>query len=411
LTKREFDPFAASPVASMLARVSTGRLVILLPLILALLFAATLLEHTTGGLRDVQPLADLRLALNSGGGQSAPRFPLTRDFLTLWLMVAEVATVLIVHRQWILMAECVGSLESSGAIVALNRPVPSRWLRLGERLFPVEEGSQDLDGLETVMRHARSSLAVMRAKRGWVLAGLALVGSAVVILGENPQILSAVAPPGLDAKRDSAWLHNAYSSWWAGLSHPVGALVYFLLIAFGIYLVLIQNAIGLCCSYFVLTLTKVAKLEADWLNRDGHYGWRPIALIFRTVYWSLLLHGVTLALVVIVLGPSHVLLIMPLLAVWLLVAPIYIGGSILVFRRVERSARAQRLALIEGQMQCASISASSPAPALAPYLLELDLAINARIRPLSLGRLRESVIFTAFILPLILAAIQLAASG
>lgn len=406
--KREFNPFDVIPGLPGLAQLRTHRLLLALPVLLALLVGATIIDGTTGGLQDVRPLDDLCLALGVTRVDSPPSFPLMRDFLTMWVVLVIALTLVIVHRQWNLMSTCVQDLERTGAIVPRAAADRSRLLRAGERLFPGSD-EKDPDPLDTVMRHAREYVALLRSKLMWPLILAALVGSAVILIGVRPSLFSEVVPAEITPPEEVKWLGDAYSSWWAGPNHPAGAIVYFAIFTLGIYLVLMQNAIGLACSYFVITLPSVARLDADWLDRDGLYGWRPIALIFRTVYWSLILHGVTLAFVVIALGSDHVLLIMPLLAIWVIAAPIYIGGSILAFRRVERMACDERLATVDTTMRLAGVTANSPPPVLTPFLAEINRARNAKIRPLSLGRLRESAIFTAFILPLLLAAAQLAA--
>jgi hypothetical protein len=405
----DFKPFTSVPGASRLAAIPSPWLLATLPALLALMFGAASLEGTVGSFRDARPLDDIRLALGVHGTGSPPHFALLRDFLTLWLVGAIALTATLIHRQWQLMSVCVRDLELGGAIVARRDRRPSTLLEMGDRLFP--RGKQgDHDALETVIRQAGECIASLRSRAGWIIL-VALVCSAIVMVGERTALFSEFVPPSsLADGRSSAWLHNAYNSWWASFNHPVGALVYLAVATLGIYLVVMQNAIGFVCAYFVLTLPKVATMDADWLNRDGLYGWRPIALVFRTVYWSLLLHGVTLALIVVTLGPAHVLAIVPLLLIWLIATPIYIGNSILAFRRVEREARRSRLRSLETEMTDLGITAKSPLSMLMPYLFEIDRVACAKIRPLSLGWARESVVFSAFILPLILTAVQLAAA-
>ncbi len=397
MNERLFNPFDAIPILGGLANVRTRRLLAVVPVMVALLVSVAFLDGTLGEIGDFTPVRDARLVLGAEDIGSPPAFPLLRDIPSMWLFAAIVLTFLIVHRQWRLMAVCVRDLERNGVVAPLDEAEPYWLLSLGHRLYP-GDGS-DRDPLDMVMRQAREYVGSVGLKLTWVFAICAVIGTAWVMLGEYHSLFEVVAPDSLSGAQREAWLDRCYDEWWASFNHPPGAVVYLALSAFALFVIIMQNIVGLACSYFVFTLPKVARIDVDWLNRDGLYGWRPIAMIFRTVYWSLTLHGATLAVILIALGPTHMEWIAWLLVIWLIVAPIYIGGSIRTFRRVEQLARDRRRTKIETEMQSARVTTSSPSEALMPFMFDLDRTAKARIRPLRLGRWSWSFMAASYLFP------------
>lgn len=153
-------------------------------------------------------------------------------------------------------------------------------------------------------------------------------------------------------------------------------------------------------------LPNVAQLDVDWLNRDGRYGWSPIARIFQTIYWSLALHGCALSLVLIVLGTQNFPWILVLVALWVAVVPIYVLLPWLVFGNIEKSAKARRIERIVAVMAGRDIDADSDPLACVPYINEIERCRRARIRPMRLRGPQFSTFLVVFFLPIVLTAAQ-----
>lgn len=397
-----FDPFLVAPWASKL-RNKPSRVVLLLgPVLAALVLLPTLVEGRALG--TFRPILDLRLALGADIANSPPDFPLSRDTPSMWLLATILCTCVLVHRQWRLMEDCIPLLMRNGTLE--SRPIRerTRLQRLMDRVFGCPEPTDD--GLRCTVRHMNRYLEKAQAFAP-VLVLVAAVLTFLLTVGERESLFAAAAPAGLHGARRASWLAAAYNSWWASPSHPLGLLAYFLAASLGIYVVLIQNVVGMASVYFVVTLPSVATLRADWLNRDGHYGWLPIARVFQTVYLSLTLHGAALAVLLIAVGPAHFPWLAALLAIWVVVVPLYTLCSHLVFRRVERVAKQQRLESIQDEMAAHGLSPQSDTATLIPYVLEIDRVHRARIRPLRSGSWELPAIFTALVLPISIAVIQI----
>src|SRR5262249_53897830 len=140
------------------------------------------------------------------------------------------------------------------------------------------------------------------------------------------------------------------NSWWASDEHPLGLITYCLGALFGAYIIILQNIVGFQAVYVIVALPALVEFDADWLNRDGHYGWQPVAKVFRTVYLSLTLHGSAISLLLIVLGLRSFPWIFGLVAIWVTVVPLYLVVPWILFRRIEERARQHRIERLSGLM-------------------------------------------------------------
>ncbi|MGA2471848.1 MAG: hypothetical protein ABSG64_14300 [Solirubrobacteraceae bacterium] len=373
----------------------------IVPALSAVIVGVALIEGRLAG--TFQPLADLRIAFGTHGVSSPPNFPLVRDVVSMWFGAVVLYTCLLVHKQWQLMARFIPDLESSGAIRSLRRPIPG--LPRVAQIWRIGESDPKDDAVNMVVRRIDAYLRLVERAAPFVAFGAA-VAAFLLILGEEPNIFSVFAPSNLHGGGRAAWLDAAYSSWWAGTGHPIGCVLYFLVATLGIYIIVMQNLVGVACVYFVCVLPHIARFSADWGNADGHFGWRPAATAFRTVYWSLLVHGVTLAVLLVALGPSRAGWIAGLLAIWLIGTPTYIAVPWLIFTRVEKRVRRDRLRAISARLQTDNVHLDSVGPAVVPFLWEIDRVRQLRIRPLRMRSWQFSTIATAIALPVVIAVAQ-----
>jgi hypothetical protein len=135
----------------------------------------------------------------------------------------------------------------------------------------------------------------------WAVAFLAAILAGLLLLGGRKNGVFQFMMPE-ERRAQQGWLQDAYSSWWASSRHPLGESCFYLMAFLIIYVVLLQNLVGIVIAYGALALPEVVEIGADWLDRDGCFGWSPVVRIYRTVYLSLALHGFTLSVLLVVLG-------------------------------------------------------------------------------------------------------------
>jgi hypothetical protein len=236
--------------------------------------------------------------------------------------------------------------------------------------------------------------------------GVAGVLAALLILGEHHGLFSALAPATLHSHARVIWLDRTYVSWWASTSHSAGLAVYFAVAAFGLYIVILQNIVGGACIYFIAVLPSIATFDADWLNRDGHYGWSVIGELFRTVYLSLMLHGVTLCMILVAVGPAHYLWIILLVAIWAVGAPTYLLVPIRVFGKVDGIAKERRFRQINRELSERNLDTASPVAETKVYSEEIARVHATQIRPLRLRQWSLRGLVVSVFLPVGIAIAQ-----
>ena len=401
---RDFNPWQVSFLGNYAKRLRTRALLLLFPILSLPIIAACAIEGTIGS--EFRPILDLRLALGADSLDSPAYFPLTRDTPSIWFLVAIVLTCMVVHRQWTLMTTCVSRLTTTGVIAGKQRFTPPRrnlvQRLVGQVIPPRDKYDNELEiVLDQMRRFIRSS-----AKHSWLPAAVACTAAYLLTVGEQKGLFTSILPDHLDAAQRAQWLDATYNSWWASNNHPLGLFVYFAIASFGIYVVIVQNIVGIATAYFVIALFSAAHVRADWLNRDGRYGWRPIAEIFRTVYLSLLLHGFTLAIILVAIGPAQYPWIAALLGIWLVVTPLYLLAPVAVFRRVANAAKTARHQDIAAEMATAGVTHTSTIHELQPYAMEIDRVNAARIRPLRVGAWGFATACAVVVLPVALAILQ-----
>jgi hypothetical protein len=241
----------------------------------------------------------------------------------------------------------------------------------------------------------------------WTSALLAAIFTGLLFLGEKSTgVFRFMMPDNLDHRAQHDWLQAAYSSWWASSAHPLGEFCFFLMTFLIIYVILLQNIVGIVIAYGALALPEVVIMDADWLDRDGHFGWMPIVRIYRTVYLSLALHGLALSILLIVLSVRGFPWMLGLVGLWVIVLPIYLLGPWAVFRSVEKNIKKRRMERIKELMDEQNVNTDN-LEKLPAYLAEIQRAREARIRPIRVPGYQIPPFVVVALLPILLTIAQI----
>lgn len=404
--RRAFDPFDLVPLFPRRAdgtHVGTGYLLAPLILIGLITVVVATLDGTLGTLDDIRWFSDLRHVFSGEVPYTPPDIPLLRDGPDLALFVLIGVGLLLMHRQWTYIGRCVPALRAAGTIVPRRRPRANGLTRLFgfDRLIGHNPDYAAFDQLELrllrVGRRLRAFLLVFIIVGGLVLATLLRDA-----LDENA--LKVFIPTDLSPAEQELWLAQARESWPAGPSHPVGYVLYGLIAWFGMSLIVAYNVMGLITVYVAIAVFLVSEPTADWFNRDGRFGWYPMTLVYRTVYWTIVLFGAVMSVLVALLGSKTPIAVIGLAAMYLLLIPVYTFLPWLVFRRVEADIRAHRIVELTSLLESVDKTDLGQTQA---FVAEFDRCRRARIRPMSIGGLRFSGFASVVALPIGLTLLQI----
>jgi len=404
-TKRPgFDSFALIPVFPHIVRDRTSAWMLIPGVLVGLLIiAGSALEGTLGSVRDVTFVRDVQYAFSGAVPRTEPNFPLARDFTSIFLYLVSVAGLMLLHNQWKALAAAIPKLRENGVIRPRMRPVSNRLTRLIglDRLLGPCPDYGALDRLEQRMSEIKLKTRVFLALGvligGFILATLALNGLNVV----NFKVL---VPTDASPPDQQAWLAQAQSSWWASGRHPLGLILFTLAAWFAMELVLASNTVGVVSVYVAVALYFVAEMSADWRNRDGRYGWHPVVPICRSVYLCLVLLGTGISFVVVALGTQIIFSLIGLVALYVLLLPLFTVVPWAVFRRVEMQARARRRAEL---VDLGATIKDHDLERLPMLVAEFTRCRKAHINPMRLSGLPSGAFATVVLLPIILTALQI----
>jgi hypothetical protein len=404
----DFDPFAVIPLFRHLRNVNSWVLAIPIGIFLGGIIAgASALSGAFGHVSDFQPVQDLQRLFDVGHPQPAhPAFPLIRDVTSWYLALVVVATCVIVHRQWQLMARCLSGLAEDGVL----RPKSSITFTRRSRALQVHryvDATKPADALNDFITRINEVLAARIARWAPVIAGVAAFLVLSLIIADKESLFHVLTPRGFSLSQQQQWLSKAYATWWAGIDHPLGLIAYFLGAFIGAYIIVMQNLIGVASVYVILALPDLADFDADWLNRDGHYGWKPVVRVFRTVYASLSLHGLTISILLVVLGLQSFPWIAGLVAIWIVVVPLYIAIPWRLFRHIESQTKQRRVDDLAALLGADSLQQPLNLSQARVVALEIERTRRARIRPVQVLVPELSTFGVAVLLPLVLTVAQI----
>lgn len=407
ITTRDFDPFEFTWIYRGRKDSHTGWLATIGVVIVGLVLVSTWLSGTLGSTADVQPIDDVRrVLLIPGTAVSRPDFPLMRDITSWFLAIMIISGALLLHRQWQHMARCLSGLCVNGVLLARS---PARSNRLS-RLLGVDRmiaGVPQDRMLDVVVGRVVRTVA---HRRLWIMLAMLLVSvllTELLVLGQANGLFQTLAPDGLSPAARQMWLDDAYRNWWASAHHPFGYVVYQVLGVFAVFVILNFQVTGVIAIYVAVAMYFVVEPSADWLNRDGRYGWSPMARVFRTVVVAGGLLGATLTVVIVSLGIDNYQWVWGLVGLYALLAPLSVAVPWLVFRKVEENAKRLRIAEIEALIRADDLDDERDIVAIAPFVAEIDRCRTARIRPLRLGGASGSTYIVLVVLPVLLTVAQI----
>jgi hypothetical protein len=206
---------------------------------------------------------------------------------------------------------------------------------------------------------------------------------------------------GVPHARLKVWLAHSYHSWWASTDHLAGFILYFLLLALGIFLVIIQNSTGLVSVWTLFGLSAVAEFDLDWLNRDQNFGWASVSDTYRTVVLSLIIDGFALSVTLLALGLQNFPWAIAMVLVWAIMLPATTIGPLLALRGISKAARAERIDRLVSETTITDVADGERLRAL------IQGIHKARAHPLRVSRLNLSALFVAILLPILLTIAQI----
>jgi hypothetical protein len=359
-----------------------------------LIVAVTALEGNLGRLSDVQVTEDVRRIVNGSHIQGPQDFPVLRDIASWALATIAFTTLGLIWHQWQTFGRCISQLRENQVLYERAQPTFSRVHRMVRYDRTSAPNDHPLEGfLERVDRAFRvaSYFSVVVALSSVVL---------VMILVRSYESLGVFRLWNVDGSglSDAEFARGAYDGWWASSSHLGGYLVYIGISVVFVFGILMQNVVGAIAVYTIGGLPAFCEFRADWFNRDGNFGWRPIGEAFRTVRWSLLLHGLALTVVFAMVGAGVWAYTVPLLMLWLLVIPFYLGVPALVCRQVTRQVKDDALAQVARTGPVDLVSASL----VVPYIR------RAPVRPLRVSQFGVYAFSASVLLPIVLTVAQIA---
>ncbi|SMD24580.1 hypothetical protein [Lentzea albidocapillata] len=407
ISTSDLDPFQFALLYQKLEKVHTGWLALVSVGVAGVLILASVLEGTFGGLGDFQVVADVKRTLGIAHPErSSPSFPFMRDFVS-WLLATIVVTgAVLLHRHWQYMSTCLSKLAKNGVLVARKEPRSNRLSKM-LRVDRMIQGVGQDQALNTIVIKVMEVLKRRSVGLLVLMGGSALVLTILLILGLENNMFHVLAPAGASPQEKSVWVREAYSSWWAGKHHLAGHILYWVLAWFAIFVILSFQVVGVIATYLLAAMHFVVEPSADWLNRDGRYGWTPLAALYRTVMWANGLLGLTLTIVLASLGINNYGWVAVLVVVYIVLVPLFVGVPWLVVRRAADTARNARAEQIAGLMADRGIDIESDVENAAPYIAELERCRAARIRPLRLGTASFSTYAVIAVLPVLLTAAQI----
>jgi hypothetical protein len=325
----EFDPFRTVPFLRRLESASPSKLTIKIAIVsFVAVIVSSFLEKTLGHPSDFEPIQDILRAFNpSSAPTSHPSFPLLRDFPSMALIVIISATGGLIVKQWKAMKQAIPKLVDNG-VLRMRHATQGSTARYGIPLpYAIrrkESDGQSLPLERLMMWFNRRLFSNLVAKKHYVIVGAAVAITLALILGQKREgITAALLPPGLSKSEQVEWLDITYNSWWASSEHFFGIGVYFCIVSFGLYLMLLQNVVGVAAVYLALCINAVAQFRLEGSVAENRRALRPIAAVYSTVLVTTALHGVALGMFYMVLNREFEWII-ALVVLWTFLAPAYV---------------------------------------------------------------------------------------
>lgn len=363
-------------------------------------FLVTAIEGTLGSVSDFRPVADVQRIAGTSTTPAPPEFPLLRDTATWALATIIFLTIGVVWRQWQLLGSCLRELAANRVLIEKAQPDINRVRRLlGYKRMANYKGRHGIEGFIARMNHYLEVAGSFPA----LFLVFSLAVALTVILVSSYDSLGVFRLWNIDESSwsDGRFADLAYQNWWASRENLGGHVVYIMIAFVGIFAILLQNVVGLIAVYVIGGFPAFCDFGVDWFDCDGNFGWRPLGQVFRTVRWSLLMHGLALTILFAMVGAGVWPYAVLLLALWACVFPVYLGIPSLVMRSVGSDAK--RAALIRAASD--GPDDIERASSVVPYIR------HASVKPLRMSRFGVYAFFASILLPTILTIIQIVGSS
>jgi hypothetical protein len=400
-----FDPFSVIPIF-VGGRLREGRTRwLLLPwLVLGLIvIVTTAAEGTLGTWSDIHWPSDVHMVFSQSAPYTAPRFPLLRDLPDLLLFLLIVVGFVKLHRQWESIANCVPDLLEEKTLTPSSEPKHSAItaaLRLDKVIGdPGDRGSFDRIQLRFSRVHPLVKVTMLVVVLG---GGLGLAILLRIALDQN--VFQVWVPSGLSTTAKQQWLAEAQRSWWASSAHLPGYLLYSLFAWLGMSIIVAYNLMGIITVIFAVAVYQVIEPRAEWLNKDGTFGWQPVSDVYRSVYYTVGLFCAIISILIALLGTKTPISVIALAVLFLLPIPVYVYIPLQVFRRLESIAKEKRLRELSDMLEHVDQTDLARRQA---FVAEFARCREARIRPMSLSRLQASGFTSLILIPVGLTLLQI----
>ncbi|MFD4443721.1 hypothetical protein ACFWPK_28500 [Nocardia sp. NPDC058519] len=366
----------------------------------------TLQQGTFGSISDFQIYRDTKASLNLGQStKSSPRFPFLRDFTHIILISVICLTIPVVHKQWRLLALSVPALVDSGALKPKSIPIYSRLhkMLLIERC--VNSRPTAATRLHALIESANAGMTRAGHWGLWLITVGSFFVAVFLVVGANQNGIFKAYSGDVPAAELSTWVERSYESWWASIDHPGGMLIYLALMGIGMFLVLVQNLVGLVAVWTFYGFTAVADLDIDWIDRDGAYGWRGVTDVYRTIFMSLSMHGIAMSITLLAFGIENVPWVITVLVIWSIMLPTVTLGPMYALRGMSDAAQERRISEL-----LAAATTTGPLTAIQGEELRkiIQEVRTVEVRPLRvINRIELPAFFVAVILPVILTGLQI----
>lgn len=322
---------------------------------------------------DVRSILKLKAATRGRcAAVSVPAFPLTRDVFSVVAGFSLTLTPVLLQRQW----------KNFGTLIS----------------YMLDRGSLVLDQTDSQMKLeaevAKANRDFVRIGRAAPLTMLIMTVSMYLIMQQQARdgIFTILRPRGASA---SLWSHQAFNSWWANPQvSDIGATVYLVCGATGLYLITQQNMAGLRIILAFVRLRRHVTFGADPIDVDGYFGWLKVRSALVAVYLEISMHGAGLASFRTITRSG--VLVGPLAVAswqWLATLPLFISFPFIFVRPKIKKYKQVEIARLDAEAHSIDPSLSLPERIAREDAISARIASVREMPSLPFNRLRDISIF------------------
>jgi hypothetical protein len=241
-------------------------------------------------------------------------FPLLRDYPTVLLVVLTSVTLTLIYRQWAILEDLLPELQRRGVLLFDDKDSPS---------------------IIQAADETNSGIARMGGHTGTYVVVAVMLSLFLVFAQRATGIFAFLSPSNGSAELKVSWTRDAYRSWWASLdTHQFGFVAYFCLALLAIYYMLKQNEVAVRYLWFFWRLRGKISYGVNLSGgADEFHGWGIIRQLLLTIYMSIIVHAITLTALFLVIPVEEFQWVIPLLAIFMILNPLYVIVPLILLRR------------------------------------------------------------------------------